>query len=843
MGYQVPSVNQCYDFTCVIGQLQAWCCSHAPLVQSVYDECKGTSLSEQVAYLFGVVRDVVKAQQCVDENFKTLYDFVKDFFENLDLQEEVNEWLNHAKNDGTLETIFGNLYQNLKLEIQSIANGSPRGVYDNIDALKLAIPSGNSYIYVTKNDGNWNYWNGSDWVSGGKYIANIINSMGTLITPCIVDLHDESITFYSMENLITATDGINYISLEAKEYTLNLKTEEEYQTLFIGINKIEKTFVATNISHYINNDDVIFFGYVNIQYNYYWINGYTTEYRCYAANNSVIDVLYNINNEQSLYLLNYENSEVNVITPEKVFHINFETLNTDLPEYVQDDKFKISNFILCYNLLTGKFFVVNQTSSLRSTDVVLIGCWYGSIISGVLSDLFIQSVVLDKMIEQANIFALGVSVDWDNTKNITIYGGYDSSHPLNIMLNNGKRIPISSTVDGLIVEFPASNQSVSFYICYDTNDKKIKLFSGRELNNATHKIYLVGYINYISKIISLYGFSLSDNNTVDYYTTAYNALSFVRDTNQQNKVIVFITDLHYNNSPNVIKNTLNLVNDLKKSNLIDAVILGGDYTNGNFSDKQECINTMLSIKNLLPTDIPCFMIRGNHDDNSYYTNSASNVPLSNIVTTSDWINNLIPTTYTHPSNKIYGYYDLDSNNRLVLLDYEDYAVQEESGFLLYNGRNWMGFSDEMLEYLASNVFTNNELNYYIFCHGPYKQSLSAYNYNPINSDKLINLLNSVQTGGSWNEHNFTGFNNNIKFYYSGHNHADLYSYEIDINTIFVSVGASYLLTSALEDSTLLKAGYNRYILRKENSTSEMLFDLVNLDGGRGRIGAGIHSKR
>jgi len=95
MGYQVPSVNQCYDFSCVIGQLQAWCCSHAPLVQSVYDECKGTSLSEQVAYLFGVVRDVVKAQQCVDENFKTLYDFVKDFFENLDLQEEVNNYLDN----------------------------------------------------------------------------------------------------------------------------------------------------------------------------------------------------------------------------------------------------------------------------------------------------------------------------------------------------------------------------------------------------------------------------------------------------------------------------------------------------------------------------------------------------------------------------------------------------------------------------------------------------------------------------------------------------------------------------------------------------------------------------
>lgn len=117
MGYQVPSVNQCYDFTCVIGQLQAWCCSHAPLVQSVYDECKGTSLSEQVAYLFGVVRDVVKAQQCVDENFKTLYDFVKDFFENLDLQEEVNNILNEMYEDGRLAALVSSLTQTYVINV------------------------------------------------------------------------------------------------------------------------------------------------------------------------------------------------------------------------------------------------------------------------------------------------------------------------------------------------------------------------------------------------------------------------------------------------------------------------------------------------------------------------------------------------------------------------------------------------------------------------------------------------------------------------------------------------------------------------------------------------------
>lgn len=94
MGYQVPDVNNCYDFTCVLGQLNQWCCVNAPLVQSVYDQCKATSLSEKVSWLFGVVRDVVKAQQCVDGNFATLYNFVQDFFKNLDLQEQVNKWLN-----------------------------------------------------------------------------------------------------------------------------------------------------------------------------------------------------------------------------------------------------------------------------------------------------------------------------------------------------------------------------------------------------------------------------------------------------------------------------------------------------------------------------------------------------------------------------------------------------------------------------------------------------------------------------------------------------------------------------------------------------------------------------
>lgn len=831
-----------YDFDTIMCQLKQVCGADTSGLINAQFLSRPTT-AKDIAQLFYCTKYIMDGSINLQNQYVKLYTFVKDFFTNLDLQAEVDNWLNNAKENGTLEEIFGNLYQNLKLEIQSISSGSPKGVYSSLSDLKKAIPQGNNNIYITLDDGNWNYWNSSEWVSGGKYISNIIKSMGTLVSPCIVDLHENKIRFFSLDNVIIATDGIDYVSLDTNEYTLELTTEEQYQTLFIGINKTEKSFVATNLSKYLaTNDNVIYFGIVNIQYDYCYINGYETEYKCYMSKNSKINLYQNVNNDNALYMYDYSKAQINVVTPEKVFYIDFSQLNTDLPDYVIENGFKIQDFILCYNLITSKFFVVHQASRIRSTDIIIVGCWYGSLIPGILTEIMVEKNTLLNMIESANLFSLGYNVDWENTKNITVYGGYDSAHPLNVLLNNGKRIAIPSNIDGYIIEYPSGTHSISFYICYDTSDKKLKLLSGSELNSSTTKIYMIGYINYASNIVNIFGSNQNKKEiTGDFYTSAYSALSFVREENQKNKVIAFLTDIHYSVSSNVINDTLTLISEMANSGLIDCVVLGGDYTDGNYQTSEECLNVMISIKNMLPTNIPCFMLRGNHDDNSYSTNSASNVPIKNIVTTQQWLNNLIPTNYTHPDEKIYGYYDIE-NYRIVILDYEDYNVEESGGFLVYNGRNWMGFSDEMIDYLATNVFTDSSKKYLIFCHGPYKAELSAYGYNPINYDKLIALLNAVQTGSEWNEHNFTGFNKNIVFYYSGHNHSDLYSLQTDIDTLFVSVGSAYLLTKKLEDETLLNAGFNRYILRNENAPSEMLFDLINFNGERGRVGAGINSK-
>ncbi|UQQ90459.1 BppU family phage baseplate upper protein [Enterococcus faecium] len=53
--------------------------------------------------------------------------------------------------------------------ISNFPKGNPSGVYTTLADLKTAFPNGNSNIYVISEDGNWYYWSGSVWSSGGKY--------------------------------------------------------------------------------------------------------------------------------------------------------------------------------------------------------------------------------------------------------------------------------------------------------------------------------------------------------------------------------------------------------------------------------------------------------------------------------------------------------------------------------------------------------------------------------------------------------------------------------------------------------------------------------------------------
>lgn len=80
----------------------------------------------------------------------------------------------------TSRGIFKTLYDRLddldkKLinKFNSIVSSTPSGIFLNKPALIAQYPAGNQGIYITSDTGEWHFWNGTVWQSGGKYQSGI----------------------------------------------------------------------------------------------------------------------------------------------------------------------------------------------------------------------------------------------------------------------------------------------------------------------------------------------------------------------------------------------------------------------------------------------------------------------------------------------------------------------------------------------------------------------------------------------------------------------------------------------------------------------------------------------
>lgn len=78
---------------------------------------------------------------------------------------------------GNIELATKQQIDNLDSQIESLANGSPKGVYDTVDDLNLAFSTGDTNVYLVKADGNWYYWNGTAWTAGGVYQSTNANTI------------------------------------------------------------------------------------------------------------------------------------------------------------------------------------------------------------------------------------------------------------------------------------------------------------------------------------------------------------------------------------------------------------------------------------------------------------------------------------------------------------------------------------------------------------------------------------------------------------------------------------------------------------------------------------------
>lgn len=172
--------------------------SNFPFIESTYEALDNYGLyCKVVEYL----NQVIAEQNDVSADMITFTDFVTNYFENLDVTEEINDKLDEMATTGVLQNIVANIFTSLQNQIDSVASGSPAGTYATINDLQTADPD-HSKIYVVVSDGYWYYYNTStsNWSRGGVYQSTVDLSL--------VNVNDMSLNIL-IDNPVNVTGFVN----------------------------------------------------------------------------------------------------------------------------------------------------------------------------------------------------------------------------------------------------------------------------------------------------------------------------------------------------------------------------------------------------------------------------------------------------------------------------------------------------------------------------------------------------------------------------------------------------------------------------------------------------------
>ena len=153
---------------------------------------------------------VIEHQNALDDNYtelvtmyNNLVDFVNNYFDNLDVQEEINNKLDQMAQDGSLTALIKSyidpyiVEQNLAIEsiddkvdtVSQNVNTQLINMHNLLDSINNITPliasstsemTDTSRIYVNTTDGYWYYYDGDSWEQGGLYQSEVVATDKTL---------------------------------------------------------------------------------------------------------------------------------------------------------------------------------------------------------------------------------------------------------------------------------------------------------------------------------------------------------------------------------------------------------------------------------------------------------------------------------------------------------------------------------------------------------------------------------------------------------------------------------------------------------------------------------------
>ena len=185
--------------------------------------------------------------------------------------------------------------EKIKEILRNIMDGSPKGTYPNIAALKQAHPTGDTGVFITSDNKNWNYWDGSTWVAGGVYQAAgemVVKQVSDGKTSAYIKTNGLVVNFDEMKIIVNSpviVDGVNNIWSQNYEGTLTNSNG------FLVFNKVTKRFNFSPVETFDKDNIILGFfwadgsGYINSISRYdVKKNGIWKTYNAYQINTATL---------------------------------------------------------------------------------------------------------------------------------------------------------------------------------------------------------------------------------------------------------------------------------------------------------------------------------------------------------------------------------------------------------------------------------------------------------------------------------------------------------------------------------------------------------------------------
>ena len=756
-----------------------------PFIENDFDAINNYHLfSKVVEYLNNTIDSMNltgEQMENVTNAMTNLQNYVNNYFDNLDVQEEINNKLDEMAENGTLTQLIKQyidpIYENYENEINTTLSNMQSQITNGLEEISSGTPLvassmndmiDTSRIYVLTTNGHWYWYNGTSWQDGGVYQtaenSNAVNELIDYIGKGSVNLYNKRDLSWTRANW----DSVPF-NLKEGRYIISFISTGSSGTFTVNFRN-GTTNVANKV---LNNVDFNIRNYFDIE-----LSGDATNFRIWN------DVACEI---KDIMIIPYDFGNL---------------------EYI---KSILSNEDIV-NILNNNFDYINNT-----------------VINKMENDLS-ETVDITENFVSSGDYGYAYTKEY-NTATLYTQGGTSNYHNIyNVSFNEHFKIKLYNPTSGAMSPILITDDDLQvIYFIKLTSEEEIGAEEEYDIKipyGATKLLisYRVGSAYPIS--VKKYEFrDLDDvineiNSGIPSYYDNYlpqkiNEIhSLEQSIGAYGDTVAFITDIHVPSNSMI---SPYLLRDIYNKTNLKMVIDGGDSAFGGssvtntkelaISELYQSVNTFNPVLN--NRIIRCF---GNHDDNGYGAYYQGQERLSK--------NEVFGILFKRQLDKV----KIDSNNPYGYYCYYDNPEQKIRYVLLNTDETGdkKGFSVECTQWLVNEafIFPSSGWSVAIFTHQPIKDNGNYYKhrelFGALNNGTTFNWEGTYGTA-VYNIHaDFTGNKQaDVLFVACGHMHQD--NIGIDNNVVYFQT-----TSDAHYNDDYSQLGYRRDV----GTIYEQAFDVI-----------------